>query len=150
MSDYCEGGIKHFRHHMPVQMRFNDIDMLGHLNNSVYFTFMDLAKTRYFQTVLGDKFRWGNIGVVIVNVNCDFCAPTFFDDNIEVETAVVAIGDKSLTLEQRVYSPSDESVRCRCRTIMSGFDSKTMTSVRISDEWRTALAEYEGNKEWKI
>lgn len=143
MSDYYEGGIKHFRHHMPVQMRFNDIDMLGHLNNSVYFTFMDLAKARYFQDVLGGKLSWSNVGVVIVNVNCDFCAPTFFDDQIEVETAVVAIGDKSMTLEQHVYSPIDGCVRCRCRTVMSGFDMKTMKSVRISDEWREALVRYE-------
>lgn len=146
MSDYCEGGIRHFRHHMPLQMRFNDIDMLGHLNNSVYLTFMDLAKTRYFQAVLGDKLRWGGIGVVIVNINCDFCAPTFFDDTIEVETAVVAVGEKSLTLEQRVYSPDDERVRCRCRTIMSGFNTKTLTSEPISDEWREALEKYEDRK----
>ena len=146
MSDYCEGGILHFRHHMPLQMRFNDIDMLGHLNNSVYFTFMDLAKTRYFQAVLGDKLKWGEIGVVVVNVNCDFCVPTFFDDEIEVETAVIAIGEKSLTLEQRVYSPADGRVRCRCRTIMSGFNAKTLKSVPISDEWREALEQYEGRK----
>lgn len=146
MSDYCEGGIRHFRHHMPLQMRFNDIDMLGHLNNSVYLTFMDLAKTRYFQAVLGDKLRWGEIGVVIVNINCDFCAPTFFDDVIEVETAVVAVGEKSLTLEQRVYSPDDERVRCRCRTIMSGFNTKTLKSEPISDEWREALEKYEDRK----
>lgn len=149
MSDYCEGGIKHFRHHMPLQMRFNDIDMLGHLNNSVYFTFMDLAKTRYFQAVLGDKLKWGDIGVVIVNVNCDFCAPTFFDDVIEVETAVIAIGEKSLTLEQRVFSPTDGTVRCRCRTIMSGFNAKTLKSEPISDEWREALETYE-NVKFKI
>ena len=146
MSDYCDGGIKHFRHHMPLQMRFNDIDMLGHLNNSVYLTFMDLAKTRYFQAVLGDKLRWGEIGVVIVNINCDFCKPTFFDDVIEVETAVVAIGENSLTLEQRVYSPADDSVRCRCRTIMSGFNARTMKSEPITAEWREALEAYEGRK----
>lgn len=146
MSDYCEGGIKHFRHHMPLQMRFNDIDMLGHLNNSVYFTFMDLAKTRYFQAVLGDNLKWGEIGVVIVNVNCDFCMPTFFDDKIEVETAVVAIGEKSLTLEQRVYSTDDQRVRCRCRTIMSGFNAKTLKSEPITAEWREALENYEGKK----
>ena len=146
MSDYCEGGIKHFRHHMPLQMRFNDIDMLGHLNNSVYLTFMDLAKTRYFQAALGDKLRWGEIGVVIVNINCDFCKPTFFDDVIEVETAVVAIGEKSLTLEQGVYSPTDDSVRCRCRTIMSGFNPRTMKSEPITAEWREALETYEGKK----
>ena len=103
MSDYCEGGIKHFRHHMPVQMRFNDIDMLGHLNNSVYFTFMDLAKARYFQAVLGDKFRWGNIGVVIVNVNCDFCAPSFFDVAREVGSALAAIVANSLKHARRGF-----------------------------------------------
>ena len=80
-----------------------------------------------------------------MNVNCDFCAPSFFDDELEVETAVISIGDKSLTLEQRVYSPADGRVRCRCRTIMSGFDAKTMTSVRITDEWREALKQYEEN-----
>lgn len=146
MSDYCEDGIKHFRHRMPLQMRFNDIDMLGHLNNSVYFSFMDLAKTRYFQAVLGDRLNWhSDVGVVIVNVNCDFCAPTFFDDEIEVETAVVAIGEKSLTLEQRVFSPKDDKVRCRCRTVMSGFNAKTYKSEPISDEWREAINNYEGN-----
>lgn len=133
-----------FRHHIPVQMRFNDIDMLGHLNNSVYFNFMDLAKARYFQAVLGDKFEWGTIGVVIVNVNCDFCQPTFFDEEIEVETAVTAIGEKSLTLEQQVFCPADGSVRCRCRTIMVGFDPKTNSSMPITNLWREALSTYEG------
>lgn len=30
-----------FRHSVPVQLRFNDLDPLGHVNNSVYFTFYD-------------------------------------------------------------------------------------------------------------
>ena len=42
-----------FRHSIPVQLRFNDIDILGHLNNSVYFTLFDLGKTRYFEAVHG-------------------------------------------------------------------------------------------------
>lgn len=144
MANRCDISKVPFRHHIPLQMRFIDIDMLGHLNNSVYFTFMDLAKTRYFQAVLGDKLDFGRFGVVIVNVNCDFCAPTFFDDEIECDTAVVAIGEKSLTLEQRVFSPKDGVVKCRCRTIMSGFDAKTLTSVPITDEWRQAIEKYEG------
>lgn len=143
MSDYCSPHIKSYRHHMPLQMRFNDIDMLGHLNNSVYLTFMDLAKTDYFRKVLGEKLEWDKIGVVIVNINCNFCAPTFFDDTIEVETAVVAIGEKSLTLEQRIYSPDNGQVKCECRTIMSGFDMTTNTSTPILPEWIEAFEAYE-------
>ena len=37
-----------FRRTTQVQLRFNDIDALGHVNNSVYFQFFDLAKTEYF------------------------------------------------------------------------------------------------------
>ena len=94
-TNRCEAGIETFRHHMPLQMRFNDIDMLGHLNNSVYLTFMDLAKARYFKAVNGDKeVDIRKMGVVIVNINANFCVPTFFNEEIAVETAAVAIGEK--------------------------------------------------------
>lgn len=131
---------------MPLQMRFNDIDMLGHLNNSIYLTFMDLAKTRYFQEVLGGKLEWDKIGVVIVNINCNFCAQTFFDDEIEVETAVVAIGEKSLTVEQRIFSPDSGEVKCECRTVMAGYDMVNHTSAPILPEWIEAFEKYENRR----
>ena len=138
--------MSHFRHHQPIQIRFNDIDMLGHVNNTLYFVYMDLAKTRYFQTVLGEKFAWHTIGLVIVNINCDFCQPSFIDDNLEVVTAVTSIGEKSLTLEQQVVSKDDGSVRCHCRTVMVGFDPATNTSMPITNMWREALSNYEGRQ----
>ena len=41
-----------FRHTMPVQIRFSDVDQFGHMNNSVYFSLYDLAKTTYIKDVL--------------------------------------------------------------------------------------------------
>ena len=144
-TNRCEAGIETFRHHMPLQMRFNDIDMLGHLNNSVYLTFMDLAKASYFKAVNGDKeVDIRKMGVVIVNINANFCVPTFFNEEIAVETAAVAIGEKSITLEQRIYSVPDHQVKCSCRTIMAGFDIKTNTSMPISEEWVKKFESYEG------
>ncbi|MDE6391427.1 MAG: acyl-CoA thioesterase, partial [Duncaniella sp.] len=70
----------------PVQLRFSDLDPLGHVNNSVYFTLMDLAKARYFIDALGHDVDLSKAGVVVVNVNCDFFAPTLFGEEIEVVT----------------------------------------------------------------
>lgn len=36
-------------HKLKVQLRFNDIDILGHLNNTVYFSLYDLGKARYME-----------------------------------------------------------------------------------------------------
>lgn len=145
-NNRCETTITEFKHSMPLQMRFNDIDMLGHLNNSVYLTFMDLAKAQYFRAVNGCHVDISKIGIVVVNVNANFCAPTFFNEEIEVETAVVAIGEKSLTLEQRIYRLPDHQVKCSCRTVMAGFDIKTNGSIPIAPEWVEKIERYEGRK----
>ena len=43
---------KRFKHTMPVQIRFSDVDQFGHVNNSVYFSLYDLAKTDYLKKVI--------------------------------------------------------------------------------------------------
>ncbi|MBD5213968.1 MAG: acyl-CoA thioesterase, partial [Bacteroidales bacterium] len=61
-----------FYHELPLQIRFTDIDMLGHMNNGVYLTMMDLGKTHYFNDVLGEKVDWHKINVAVVNINVNF------------------------------------------------------------------------------
>ena len=42
------------KHTCPIQLRFSDVDQLGHVNSSVYFSLYDLAKTAYLTAALGD------------------------------------------------------------------------------------------------
>ncbi len=94
-----------YRHRVPVQIRFNDIDLFGHLNNSIYLQFMDLAKMRYFsQFMEGGKFSTEDLELVVVNINCNFYSPTYIHEELEVFTATASISNKSLTLEQRVVN----------------------------------------------
>ena len=51
---------------MKVQLRFNDIDMVGHINNSVYFELFDLAKSDYFSRVRHKELEWTSIPVMVV------------------------------------------------------------------------------------
>ncbi len=94
-TSHCEVNVNEFHHRLPVQMRFNDIDMLGHLNNSVYLTFMDLAKARYFEAVEGEVVDITSVGIVVVNINVKFFAPTSSPALFEVETALRAIWETS-------------------------------------------------------
>lgn len=132
-----------FRHSLPLQTRFSDFDMLGHLNNNVYLTFMDLAKARYFLQLIPDCMKMNGTGVVVVNINCDFFAPTLFDEPIEALTTVTSIGQKSLTLEQRIINPENGETKCIGRTVMAGFDPKTMHSADIRQEWVEAIEKFE-------
>lgn len=131
-----------FRHRTPVQIRFNDIDMFGHLNNSVYLQFADLAKMRYFMQFMDGRFDPMQLGLVVANTNCDFYNPTYVQEKLEVLTAVASISTSSLVMEQRIVNDRGQ-VKCICRTIMVSFDPRTAQSVPVTDKWRHDLTEYE-------
>ena len=124
-----------FRHMVEVQMRFNDTDMLGHVNNSVYLGYFDLGKTQYFTDVAKGVVDWGNINIVVVNLNVDFFAPTFINEQVAVLTQVVSIGQKSLTMEQRLVNVKTGQVKCMARTVMAGIDLHTGQSQPIDADW---------------
>ena len=56
-----------FNHTLPIQLRFNDVDKFGHVNNTVYFSFYDLGKTEYFASVCPDV-DWEKDGIVVVGL----------------------------------------------------------------------------------
>ncbi|MDR1543439.1 MAG: acyl-CoA thioesterase [Prevotellaceae bacterium] len=132
-----------FNHKSLVQLRFNDADSLGHINNSVYFSFYDLGKSEYFKAVNGEAILPQDIDIVIVHVEVDFLAPVFLSDEIEVQTVVSEIGNKSLTLVQRIVDVKSGTIKCVCKTVMVGFDQKTQTSKPVSDHWRKAISAFE-------
>lgn len=137
--------VKHeFKSTTPVQLRFNDIDTLGHLNNSVYFALFDLGKTDYFNKTRLFNLNWTEVPILIASVNCDFLNPTLYHEPIAVQTQVESIGNKSLTLLHRVINTKTGEVKCVCRTVMVHFDVKTKIPTTISQEWRDVLCKIEG------
>ncbi|MBR2378420.1 MAG: acyl-CoA thioesterase [Bacteroidaceae bacterium] len=134
-----------FLHSYPLQLRFNDIDSLGHVNNSVYFTFYDLGKSRYFETVKKQSIDWRKADVVIANVNADFLSPIYSYEQIAVETCCIEIGNRSFKLMQRIVNTTTGEVKGICRTIMVGFDVEAGVSAPISDEWKDAIRQFEGS-----
>ena len=136
-----------FNHTTPIQLRFNDFDALGHVNNSVYFSFYDLGKTSYFNEVLPDVSVSKEVGVVIGHIEVSFLLPVYPEEKVAVETAVIEIGNKSFKLLQHLIDVETNEVKCICQTVMVCFDAKTKTTHAISEKWRMAMAEFEGNHE---
>ncbi len=131
-----------FKHTLPLQIRFNDIDLLGHLNNTVYFAFFDLGKTSFLEEIQGDHTEWQE--VVIANINVNFVYPIFLNEKIAVQTTIKEIGNRSFKLVQQLIETTSGSVRCYCETTMVGFDMRNNTSKDISPDWKVAACKYEG------
>jgi acyl-CoA thioester hydrolase len=130
---------------LPIQLRFNDVDKFGHVNNTVYFSFYDLGKTEYFSYVCPDV-DWEKEGIVVVHIEVNFLSQIFGGDHVEVQTAVSEIGNKSFHLLQRVVDTDTQEVKCECRSVMVCFDLVNHESVPMPQKWVDAICAYEGRE----
>lgn len=129
-------------HRLELQLRFNDIDILGHLNNTVYFSLYDLGKARYMEDA---GLRLPDVSAptsVIADVHCTYLQPIHYGDRIFVETCCPEIGDKHYVLEQQLVDDAGE-VRSRCRTVMVYLDPLTRRPARVPDDYREKIIRYD-------
>ncbi len=132
-----------FHHSIPVQIRFNDVDMFGHLNNTVYVQFLDQGKYAYFRQFMDGPFGSTPTAPVIANINVDYIEPAHIDDRLSVCTAITSVGDSSLVLEQIIEDDSHR-VKCRARTVMVNIDMRKGIPVTVDDNWRKLIGDFEG------
>lgn len=130
-----------FKHSVPAQLRFNDIDILGHLNNTVYFSFYDTGKAYFFDSIMEGGIEWRTVETVIANVDCAYLHPIFFGEEIEVLTRCKEIHEKSFVLQQLMVEKVSGAIKSACETVMVSFDPHRQVSEPIPERWRKALEE---------
>lgn len=134
------------KHKLPVQLRFNDIDILGHLNNTVYFSLYDLGKACYMEEAglrePGPKAPTS----VIADVHCTYFKPIHYGDEIYVTTTCSETGDKHFVLDQQLIDGEGE-VRSQCRTVMVYIDPATAKSAPLPPDYPMKIKRYEEREE---
>lgn len=135
-----------FHFALDVQLRFNDVDIFGHINNSTYLQLFDLAKVRYFEAVLQGPVDWHTATVVVVNINASFYSPGYFDEPLKVVTSVGHMSEHSFILEQRIFNAQTGDVKCAAKTVMAGFDPQTAKGIAIPQKWVDALLNFENRR----
>ena len=132
-----------FHHRKPIQIRFNDVDVMAHVNNSVYQHYFDYARLQYFEEVFGYQMDWYDDALVLVNIEIEFINPVYMHDGVAVLTKVYDLGNKSLKMSQRVVGDKDDDVRCQSRAVLSGIKYKKGASVPLLNQWRERIRQFE-------
>lgn len=129
-----------FTNRLPIQIRFSDVDVVGHVNNIVFFEYYDTGKAAFMTQLLGRSISWEEVDTVVANIDCAFIAPIFWGEEIEVLTACTYLHDKSFRLLQMLRNTQTGEVKSICETVMVSFDPNTQKSAPLSSEWRDKLA----------
>lgn len=132
-----------FHHSSAVQVRFNDIDMLGHVNNAKLQEYFDLGRMNYLGQVLGVDLLKGELVLVIASTKTDFDIPVYLSDRVEVLTAIVRLGNKSLQMVQHIRDASTGVVKTRCSSAMVCIQKQDAHTVSLPLEWIQRVRQFE-------
>lgn len=135
-----------FRHHTAIQVRWGDMDALGHVNNAAFLTYLEQARVGYFAELgLWDGSAQG-VGLIMARVEMDFRLPLFAGDDVHVFTRCARLGNRSFDTVQQIVrrtSAGALEVAAPATITIVVFDYAAGHSVGIPDTWRRSLREYE-------
>ena len=132
-----------FKHRFPIQVRMNDLDPVGHVNNGIQLAYYDLGRLNYLETIQQKKMVWEKLDMVIVHVSCDFLQSIYLDDKIAIETKLLEVGNKSVKMIQRIIHTETQEVKSTCFSVLAGYDKNNNTSKLISDIFKQQAFAFE-------
>jgi acyl-CoA thioester hydrolase len=122
---------------LSVAVVFRDIDAMGHVNNAVYFTYMETARTTFFinRLRLADP---QDLPVIVAEATCTYLSPLRLGDTLQIHLGVSRIGRRSFDLSYRM-SAGDDRLVARAKTAMVAYDYQLRAAIPIPVQLKTLL-----------
>lgn len=115
----------------PIELRFSDLDLYGHVNSVVYFTYLETARVKLFHDLFHDMTAQ-NIFMLVAHAECDYKLPILFGENLIVSVHVARVGTSSFDLDYRLHDGSEKTY-ATARTTMVCFDNIRKTTIPVPD-----------------
>lgn len=122
---------------IPMSVRWRDMDAMGHVNNTVYFRYMEQARIAWFDALVPDRQARSALGIVIVSTSCNFRKPLTYPGTVEVKLSVGAPGGSSvptfyeLNVGEELYADG--------AAVVVFVDTQSQKPVRIPERIRSLL-----------
>lgn len=131
-----------FRFSTTLEVRWRDLDALGHVNNAVYFTYLEQARVHYLRELGIVPPDPAGIGFILAEASCQFKAPLGLGERVTIYTRVSQLRNSSFIFEYRMEG-EDGQVAATARSAQVCYDYQNQRPIPIPDEWREVIISYE-------
>lgn len=123
--------------HYPVHVRFSDVDVYGHVNNVLYFEYLQESRIRWFSRI-GRDLDLPRIHFVVARTEVDYRRPILFrPEPYDVWTELGRFGTRSMTVHSHICDGDELLARARVTTVF--YDLEAGRSVEPPEAVRERL-----------
>ena len=118
-----------------LEVRFRDLDPMQHVNNAIYSTYLEQARARFSEDVLG--IALADLDTVLAQIEISFERPIEGVGTVTVEIDVGDLGRSSIPVEYDLFSGGERVATAR--TVQVYFDRETGASKPIPEDLRERM-----------
>ena len=122
---------------VQIQIRFADIDSMGHVNNAVYLSYFEFTRVYYFNKILGKNWDWESKGIILANTELSFIKPIKLNDEAFIEMEIGNIGTKSFTFHYNIKV--DGQLTTKGSSTLVAFNTKLQESITIPSKMKASF-----------
>ena len=138
---------KDFRTRFDIEVRFRDLDAMGHVNNAVYATYFEVARLGYVKAMGYADFE-GDVAdlqpFIMLDIQCRFLAQVGLDEGLVVHIRTVSIGTKSFAFEYLITRRKDGTAVTTGRSTQVYYSYQEQKTLAVPKDFRDRIERLEG------
>ena len=128
-----------YRWFHPITTRWMDNDVFGHVNNVVYYSWIDTAVNRYLlDHGLLDLASSPVVGIV-AETGCRYLSPITYPDEVTVGIRVAVLGRSSVRYATGIFRAGEDAASAEGHFVHVYVDRAGMRPIAIPDVIRAGL-----------
>ena len=125
--------------HINIEPRFSETDLLGHVNNTAFPVWFEVARQDVFRLV-HPKLSGSDWPMIVAHIDVDFIRQTEYGNNVKISSYVSEIGEKSFVITHEAYQ--NDSLVAKGEAVLVWFNYTRQSSDLIPQKIRMLLEQH--------
>jgi acyl-CoA thioester hydrolase len=129
---------------VETPVAWGEMDAFGHVNNIVYFRYLETARIAYFERLdLPEFIGRDPVGPILAETTCRFRAPLSYPDRVSIGARVVSIGEDRFNMAYGVYSHRLDRFAAEGEGVLVCFDYRRNRKAPVPPRLKQRIEEIE-------
>jgi len=135
--------LTNYKYRTLIPIRFSDMDAFGHVNNAIYLTYFEIARSNYWKEII--HWNWAETGIILGRSEINYLKPIMINDEIACYVRTTRIGNSSFDVMHVLVKITEagEEICTTGKTVCISYDYTANKSVSIPRKQRQNMIEYD-------
>jgi acyl-CoA thioester hydrolase len=126
-----------------IEVRWGDMDAMGHVNNSIYFRYCESARIALLrQFDIRGRAEGSQFGPTLVSTSCDYKREVRYPATLDVGVRVAHLSQRSFTMEYAMFFHGTDEVAAIARSVNAWVDYAAQKAVPLPEDLRAVLLNF--------